>query len=200
MATTFLTLFLLSWLSSGSLLCPHRHQFTSGDCVFSESGSRPRRDRPYEHRWTAACLRVPPTWPGHHTGNVPEIMLAFIQFISWVLGLWGLIVSDLQTGKITTLHCCRFTCCWVQQHDDKNNILFQCEIWDVPGTWSWLSQFYSTTIKTRLSLLAVTRKQEQRWMAIPVYYWIVLHCTANYDLWHAFLVTLKCVASLDEPF
>lgn len=64
------------WLSS------LRHQFTSGDCVSSEPGSRSRWDRPYEHRWTAACLRVPPTGPGYHTGIVAVFRLTLILSMS----------------------------------------------------------------------------------------------------------------------
>lgn len=58
------------------LLC--RNQFTSGDCVSSESGSRPRWDRPHEHRWTAARPGVPTTGPGYHTGDAAELRSTFI--------------------------------------------------------------------------------------------------------------------------
>lgn len=80
MATTLLVLFLPTLIPECPLhaLSPRRHQFTSGDRVSSESGSRPRWDRPYEHRWTAACLGVPPTRPGYHTGNVAEFRFTFI--------------------------------------------------------------------------------------------------------------------------
>lgn len=83
MATTLFVLFLPTQIPDCPLhtLSPRRHQFTSGDRVSSESGSRPRWDWPYEHRWTAACLRVPPTGPGYHTGNVAEFRLTFIMFI-----------------------------------------------------------------------------------------------------------------------
>lgn len=58
-------------------LSPCRHQFTSGDCLSGESGCRPRWDRPHEHRRAAACVGVPPTRPGHHTGK----FLCYLQLL-----------------------------------------------------------------------------------------------------------------------
>lgn len=130
---TFPTVFLLS------LFSPRRHQFTSGDRVSRESGSRPWWDWPHEHRWTAACLRVSPTWAGHHTGNVAEITLAFIHVINQLnhsgpQEFWG----PPQCGSIMT----KLTPCLDAKHEMLPAAVFK---------------FYITKIQIRLSLLPITR-------------------------------------------
>lgn len=86
------------------LLC--RNQFTSGDCVSSESGSRPRWNRPHEHWWTAACPGVPTTGPGYHTGNAAEPRSTFIP------GADVIRMLECRACQIIWLYMDSQTACW----------------------------------------------------------------------------------------
>lgn len=100
-------------------LSPCRHQFTSGNRLSGESGCQPRWDRPHEHRWTAACVGVPPTGPGHHTGKSAGFKVS--QFLCYL----QLMMED--TESYGAYCCCRTN----SHHQSFTRLLSLC------GLRSW---------------------------------------------------------------